>query len=413
MKLSKILQTFERKQLADIPAAVHTAMKGTGLALPKGARVAVTAGSRGIANIAVILKSVCGVVREMGGEPFIVPAMGSHGGATAEGQQAIIEDYGVTEAFVGAPILSSMKVAELDSEGLGHRMFMDRHAYESHGVIIVNRVKIHTDFHGPFESGMMKMCVIGLGKHAQALEMHSFGSNGLRDKMPPAARRIIESGKILMGVGILENAYDETADIRAALPQDIEKTELEMLDWNRAHMPSLPVDDVDVLIVDRIGKDISGVCMDSNIIGRLRVLGVPEPVRPRIKMIIADDLTEETHGNASGMGLADLITEKLRSKIDFAATYENVLTSSFTARGSMPVVVKNALEGLRQSARSCGYGVSGMDELRVMRIRDTLHLSEVYVSDSLLADVSLCKNAEITGLSMEAFDGQGELVAWA
>ena len=389
MKFYKAIQTFDKKKVADISGTIRNEMLKTGLSIPAGARIAVTAGSRGVANIAEILKAVCNTVKEMGGEPFIIPAMGSHGGATAEGQRELIEGYGITEEYVGAPILSSMKVTELDNSGLKHRLYMDRHAYESHGVIAVNRVKVHTDFHGPIESGVMKMCVVGLGKHAQALEMHSFGVHGLRDLVPPAARKVLATGKILMGIGTVENAYDETAQIRAALPADLETMELEMIDECRRLMPSLPADEIDVLIVERMGKDISGVGIDTNIIGRIRIPGEQEPDNPRIKMIIVDDLTEETHGNALGMGLADLITEKLRDKIDFPSTYENVLTSSFLLRGAMPLVVKDVEEGLKHALRCCHGGD------KVMKIRDTLHLSEIYVSESLKDIVAARPNVEI------------------
>jgi len=405
MKLHKVIQRFDGERLADIPGAVRREMLNSGLSLPKGERIAVTAGSRGVANIAVIIKSVCDTVREMGGEPFVIPAMGSHGGATAEGQRELIQSYGITEEYVGAPIYSSMEVVELDSEGLEHRLFMDRYAHEAYGVIAVNRVKVHTDFHGPIESGVMKMCVIGLGKHAQALEMHSFGVYGLRDLVAPAARKIFESGKILLGIGALENGYDETTQVRAALPNDIEAMEMEMLDRCRTLMPSLPANDIDVLIVDRMGKDINGVGIDTNIIGRMRIRGEAEPEKPRIKMILVDDLTEDTHGNASGMGLADLITEKLRSKIDFAATYENMLTSSFIMRGAMPIAVENAREGLRHALRCCGR-----DGRKVMRIRDTLHISEIYVSEDMLEDMP--DYVEITSQVIEAFDERGELSGW-
>ncbi len=411
MKMTKIVQSFERPVIQDIEAQVRRGVLESGLALPVGARVAVTAGSRGVANIAKVIKAICGAVRELGGEPFVIPAMGSHGGATAEGQRALIESYGVTEDFIGAPIVSSMKVTEMDGTGLGHRLFMDANAHAAHGVIVVNRVKVHTDFHGPTESGMMKMCVIGLGKHAQALEMHSFGVHGLRNLIPEAARRVIASGKILLGVGLGENAYDETALVRVAGPQDIEKTELDMIAWNRAHMPALPVKDIDVLVVDRMGKDISGVGIDTNIIGRMRIAGEPEPQSPRIGMIVVDDLTRETHGNATGMGLADFITEKYRAKIDFPATYENILTSSFVLRGLMPIAVKNAATAVRHALRSCGR--AAQENPRVLRIRDTLHLSEMYASDALLGELAKLPNVVVTGEMIELAGGEGELVPWA
>ena len=411
MQLTKIRQSFDRTRLEDIEGTAYQSVLESGLTLPEGARVAVTAGSRGVANIAVILRAICAAVRKLGGDPFVIPAMGSHGGATAQGQRELIASYGVTEENVGAPIVSSMKVAELDASGLGHRLFMDKSAYEAYGVIAVNRVKVHTDFHGPFESGVMKMCVIGLGKHAQALEMHSFGVHGLRDLIPPAARTVIASGKILLGVGIAENAYDETAQVRAALPQDIERMETELLAWNREHMPSLPVEELDVLMIDRMGKDVSGVGIDTNIIGRMRIAGEAEPESPRIRMIVVDDLTEATHGNATGMGLADLVTEQFKEKIDFPATYENVLTSSFVMRGNLPIVTKNAAEAFRHALRCCGR--SRQNSPYVIRMIDTLHLEELYVSQAVLEIVKDLPYVEVTGDTMEITREDGNLTPWA
>lgn len=411
MKLHKIIQTFDETCISNIKLTVQQEMLNTKIQFPKGARIAVTVGSRGISNIAEIIKAVCSTVKEMDGNPFIVPAMGSHGGATAEGQQEIVESYGITEDYVGAPILSSMEVVELESEGLCHKLYMDKYAHNAHGVIAINRVKVHTDFHGEIESGVMKMCVIGLGKHAQALEIHNYGANGLRDLTPPAARKIIESGKILMGIGILENAHDKVVEIKAVQPNEIELMERNMLDKCRKLMPSLPSENIDVLIVDRIGKNISGVGMDTNIIGRMRIVGEPEPKTPSIKIIIANDLTEESHGNALGMGLSDIITEKLRNKIDFNATYENVLTSTFIQRGFMPIVVKNIAEGLKHGLRCSGCNVTN-SKPRVMRIRDTLHMGEIYVSKAILEEISKQPNIKITNETIDVYDGNGDLLPW-
>jgi len=403
--MTRVRQTFDSPHIKDVEAHTRQTILDSGVTIKPNARIAITAGSRGISNIALILKTVVETVREMGGQPFIVPAMGSHGGATAEGQRALIEGYGITEEYVGAPIHSSMQVTELDSSGLQHRLYMDKYAAESDGVIVVNRIKVHTDFHGPIESGIMKMCVIGLGKHALALEMHSLGVYGLRDLIPIAARKIIATGKILLGIGICENAYDQTALIQAMLPDQIEKTEMQMLDWNRAHMPSLPLDDIDVLIIDRMGKDISGLGIDTNIIGRMRIVGEAEPERPRIRAIIVDDLTEGTHGNAMGMGLADFLTKRLRDKINFHDTYENVLTSSFLIRGNMPVVLDTPREALQQALR--GY-VRGVDAPRIIRIRDTLSLSDIQLSPAALAAL---KGADVYG-EQPLFSADGELAPW-
>jgi hypothetical protein len=304
--------------------------------------------------------------------------MGSHGGATAEGQIEILESVGITEEAMGIPILSSMEVVKLPRGNLENDAFMDKHAYESDGVILINRIKLHTDFHGPYESGLAKMTVIGLGKHHGALEMHGLGVRGLRDLLPQTAEHIFATGKILVGIAVIENAYDEICVIRTVRAEEIMEEEPLLLDQSRKNMPSLPVEDIDVLIVDRMGKNISGMGLDPNIIGRMRIRGQPEPERPRIKSIVVADLTDETHGNALGVGLADVITKRLFERIDFGPTYENLITTTFLERGKIPVVAQSLREAVAIALRACGPLQSGKE--RIVRIRDTLHLSEVYVS---------------------------------
>jgi hypothetical protein len=263
---------------------------------------------------------------------------------------------------------------------------MDRLAFESDGILLINRIKPHTDFHGPYESGLVKMSVIGLGKERQAVAMHDFGVHGLRDLVPKAAARILNLGKIIGGLAIVENAYDETAHIEFVPAHQILAREPALLDEARKNMPRLPVDDIDVLIVDELGKNISGSGMDTNIIGRIRIPGEPEPPAPRIRSIMVDDLTPESHGNATGLGLADLITRRFHQKIDFAATYRNIITSSFLERGKMPVIAENAKEAYRIARRTCG--VISPDAERIIRIRNTLHISEIYISRALARDLS-------------------------
>lgn len=325
----KIKQKFNNDKLEDISKAVQEEVKNVGLNIKPGSKIAITVGSRGIANLKVIVKAVVDSLKEMGAEPFIIPAMGSHGGATAEGQIEVLASYGVTEGYIGAPIKSSMKVVTLPSDGLEHKVYMDKYAYEADGTIVLNRVKLHTDFHGPTESGLMKMIVIGLGKHAQALVMHRYGVYGLRELIPPTARQVLKHGNIIMGLGIVENAYDETYIVKAMKPEVMEEEEIKLMNIARTTFPSLPVDRMDILVVDSIGKDISGSGMDTNIIGRIKINTEKDPKTPKITNIIITDLTEASHGNAVGMGLADIMTKRFKDKIDFNTTYENVLTSTF------------------------------------------------------------------------------------
>jgi hypothetical protein len=312
--------------------------------------------------------------------------MGSHGGGTAVGQAEVLASYGVTPEAMGCPVRSSMETVELTGADSPARVFMDHFAYESDGVILINRVKLHTDFHGRHESGLVKLSVIGLGKHRQALEIHSHGVYGLRNLIPPTAARIFDSGKVLFGLALVENAYDETMKIQALEAGEIMEKEPALLALSRANMPSLPVDDVDLLLIDEMGKDISGAGIDPNIIGRNMIRGEPEPERPRIKAIVVTDLTPASHGNAVGIGLADVVTKQLVDKIDLDATYENTVTSTFLERGKIPVTAPDAREAYAWARRSCG--VIPEEDVRVIRIRNTLELSEVYVSDAVLADLS-------------------------
>lgn len=406
MKLHRVLQHFPRPQVVAVEATVRSQMAESLLVFPKGASVAIAAGSRGIANIGRITKTVVEVVAESGANPFIVPAMGSHGGATAEGQTELLASYGITEHAMACPIRSSMEVVELAQEGLSNKVFMDRFAWESDGVIVINRIKPHTDFHGPHESGLVKMSVIGLGKEAQAFELHRFGVHGLRDLVPQTAKHVLATGKILMGIGIVENAYDETAIIEAIPGAQIMTREPVLLHEARKNMPRLPVNDLDVLIVDRLGKNISGTGMDTNIIGRIRIAGQPEPESPRIKSVLVRDLTDESHGNATGMGLADVTTQCLFDKIDFEVTNKNILTSGFLERGKLPYVAQSDAEAMEVAIRSAGC--LEPDNARVIRMRDTLHLGELLVSRTVLDELESNDNVETINGPVDALQQNSE-----
>jgi len=410
-RLTKIRQYFPRPRLDDVPSAVAQELAQMKPQIRPNTSIAIAVGSRGIANIAVIVKTVVNFIKAQSATPFIIPAMGSHGGATAEGQAGVLAGYGITETTMGAPVHSSLDVVEIPAEGMRNRVFMDHHAYESDGVILINRVKPHTDFHGPHESGLVKMSVIGLGKHRQALEIHSFGVYGLRELIPPTARRIFDTGKVLFGVALVENAYDETMLVKALRADEIMDEETELLEIARANMPHLPVDDVDVLIIDRMGKDVSGAGIDPNIIGRNKIRGEPEPVRPRVKAITVHDLTDATHGNACGAGLADVITRRLFDKTDLAVTNENIVTSSFLERGKLPVIAPTDAEAYAWALRSCS-GPGGRVQPgceRVIRIRDTLHLSELYVSRAILDEVKDRPDIEVIGDPVDVFDESGTM----
>ena len=405
--LIRIRQSFGAEKLEDIDAALRFELDRSAVRIDRGARIAIAIGSRGIANIASISKEIVSWVRRQGGEPFIVPAMGSHGGATAEGQRRILEGFGLTEAYTGAAIRSAMNVVELPSGDAGVPVYMDELSSRADGTIVVNRVKPHTSFHGRYESGLMKMIAIGLGKHAQAAAVHRLGVPGLRDVMPRVARQILQHGNIILGVGIVENAYDETLKIQA-LPADvIGVKEPELLDLARANMPKLPVDALDLLIVDEIGKDISGLGMDPNVIGRLKIAGEPEPELPNIKVIVIRDLSEGAHGNATGMGLADIATRRMYEKIDFRVVYENVLTSTFLERGKVPLIAQTDRQAIEFAFRALG----SIDpaEARIARIKNTLRLDVLHVSPSVLREIEGSSDIEVVGPVPEPFDEQGQL----
>lgn len=405
-KLIKVRQFFNREHIEDIEGKVRTEILRLGISIKSGSEIAIAVGSRGIRNIDRIVKTTVDVIKELGGRPFIVPAMGSHGGATSEGQKRLLEGYGIREDIIGAPILSSMEVVELPSDGLENRVFMDKIAYSADGTIIINRIKPHTDFHGDVESGLLKMCVIGLGKHKQAIEIHRFGTYGLRHLIPPTAKRIIEYGNIIFGIGIVENAYDETMILEAVMPEDFEETDKRLLKIAKENMPSLPVDKLDLLIVDEMGKDISGAGMDTNIIGRIYIDGEPEPDKPKITRIVVTDLTDKTHGNAIGLGLADFITKRLFSKIDFDATYQNAVTSTFVLRGKIPIIAEDSRTAIEWALRTCGP--INIERARVIRIKNTLSLGELYVSESILEEIK--DRVEIIGDFVDICDKEGELI---
>lgn len=354
----------------------------------RGKRIAIGIGSRGVAEIPKIARRLAALVRESGGEPFIVPAMGSHGGATPEGQIEVLAGLGVTEDSAGCPIRATMETVILGETVDGFPLHFDRNAAEADGLIIANRVKIHTDFHGPHESGLLKMLAIGLGKENGAARIHSFGVHGLRNIMPEVARALLPKINLVAGVATVEDGYHRPVIIEMLTPALLAQGEQRLLDECRRLMPRLPVDDIDVLIVDLMGKDISGAGMDTNIIGRWRIAGEPEPETPRVKALVVLDLTESSHGNATGVGLADFTTRRLLDKIDFPIFTKNIFTSGFPLRGYIPLVYETDEAAIEAAlAHVFRANPDGRGAARVIRIRSTLDLDEIQVSPSLLDEV--------------------------
>lgn len=402
----KIRQHFPDNALSDLVGTLRAELTSLQELIQPGADIAIAVGSRGIDNLPLIVSETTRMVRDRGARPFVVPAMGSHGGATAKGQREVLTLYGVREEIVGAPIRSSMEVIEVPRGDSPVPVFMDRLAWKSDGVLLINRVKPHTDYHGTYESGLMKMAVIGLGKEEGAKAIHRFGIRGLKEMIAPAARQILNTGRILGGVAIVENARHQTLRVRALRAGQIPAEEPPLLELARQNMPSLPVEEADILIIDRMGKDISGTGIDPNVIGRIRVPGQEEPDRPRIKAILVASLSERSQGNAVGVGLADVITRALYERIDHATTYRNVITSTFLERGKIPLVAPDDQTAFQVALNSCGGVRTG--EERILRIADTLNLEEIYVSGAVLKELA-DSSFEILQEEVDLFNASGAL----
>lgn len=354
----------------------------------KGKSIALGFGSRGVARIAEIAREMVAMVKASGGDPFIVPAMGSHGGATPAGQIEVLSGLGISEESAGCPIRATMETVILGETDRGMPVHFDRYAAEADGYMICNRIKIHTDFHGPHESGLIKMLGIGMAKETGAASLHSFGVVGLRDYMPENARLVLQRTRFIAGFGTVEDGYHRPVHLEAFTKADLWDGEMRLLDLGRRLMPRLPADQIDVLIIDMMGKDISGAGMDTNVIGRWRIAGEPEPERPRIKAIVVLDLTEASHGNATGTGLADFTTRRLLDKIDFPITTKNAFTSGFLMRGNLPMVFETDAEAIDAAITSVFRShPQDRSNARVMRIRSTLDLEALSVSAALLDDV--------------------------
>jgi hypothetical protein len=407
LRLTKIRQRLERHGLPDPVLVLHDQLARLDELIRPGAHIALAVGSRGINNLQAVVREVVAYFKTRGARPFIVPAMGSHGGATAEGQTEVLAAYGVTESTVHAPVRATMEAVELYKGDLPFGVFMDRHAHESDGVILINRIKPHTDFHGRYESGLMKMALIGLGKQSGALAIHQFGVFGLRELIEPGARTVLACGKILGGVGLVEDAHHSTMLVRVMTASEIPDEEPPLLAVAKKNLPRLPVNAVDVLVIDRMGKDISGVGMDPNVTGRIGVTGEHDPTAPKIDAMVVCDLTEPSNGNAIGVGLADVITRRLYEKIDREATYANVITSSFLERGKIPIAVASDRDAFEVALRSSARASNGRG--RIIRILDTLRLEDIYVSRAVLDDLRDSASIEVLERDVEVFDAAGSL----
>ena len=354
-KVVLVKQTSDVPAIADVAAAVKREIAELDLTVKSGAQIAIAVGSRGITDIAVIVKTIVDELKNLGAKPFIVPAMGSHGGATAEGQIMVLETLGVTENFVGAPIRSSMEVVQLGTTESGIPVFVDKNAVESDGIVVVNRVKAHTDWDGPTESGMLKLMTIGLGKQKGAQTAHKFAVKyGFKNVIPVVGRYVLEHAPVLFGVGLVENFYHQQAIIKAIKPELLEETEKALLVESKKLMARIPFDTLDVLVIQEIGKKISGTGMDTNVIGRIYLSSEPEPDLPQYTEIVALDLADGSYGNATGIGLADFTTRRLVNKMDVKATNINCVAGACPARARVPITEKTDGEAIANALLICG-----------------------------------------------------------
>ncbi len=405
-EVALVRRHFSTEKIDDVAGEVRKELSRVNLAgrVKPGQRIALTAGSRGVDNIALILKTIGEELKKLDARPFIVPAMGSHGGATAKGQVELIAEYGITEEALGVPILSSMETVILGETCYGAKVHMDRNAYEADGVIVVGRIKNHTGFRAPIESGLCKMMAIGLGKQRGAESIHA---HGLPRNIPEAARVMIGTAKIILGVGTVENAYHKTYRLVATPPEGIHDTDREWLPVASRLMARLPFDDLDVLIVDRIGKNISGSGMDFNVIGMWRRTG-EGPFTPMYQRIVVLDVTPESHGNCAGIGMADFTTRRLVGQFDAAKSYWNAITGNVPQSVRIPIALESDVEAVEvalHSARPAG------GDFLLARIRSTLELEEFYVSGPLLAQLQGRSDYEVVrGIAAMPVDDQGNLL---
>ena len=409
-KMYRVRQRLSGTRIENIAETVADELQGLSLsAVQPGHRIAITAGSRGIAEIARILQAVVDFFKSIGAEPFLFPAMGSHGGATAAGQVAVLQKLGITESSVNAPIRSSMEVAQIGATEDDVPVYIDKIALSADHILVVNRIKSHTKFKAPIESGLMKMMAIGMGKQEGAKFYHRAAVQYTFPKIIlDAGRIVINKAPIVGAVGIVENGYGETTAIAAMKPDDIENREKELLLLSKRMMARLPFDDIDLLIVDEIGKDISGVGIDPNITGRNRdFLDVFEHPA-RVKRIFVRDLTDQTRGNAIGIGLADITTKRLVDKIDYAATYKNCITAISLEKAAVPMHFETDREAIDVALGS--LGLIAPVKSRIVRIKNTLQLETVAASESYANDLDQRPDLEILEEpSPMAFDEQNNL----
>ena len=414
-KMALVRQDLFREEITDVEQVVIEAIRDLNIEgkISPGMRVAVPAGSRGIDRIDEVIKAAVDLLKEWGARPFIYPAMGSHGGATPEGQLSILGHYGITEEFMGVPILASMEVVEVGMTERGVPVYLDRYAYEADALVVINRVKTHTKFDGEIESGLFKMMAIGMGKHQGASMYHRAAvDHGMEAIILDAGKMILEKCPVLFGLGIVENGVDRVTRIEAFPPEAMLEGEKRLLRFSKEVMAKIPFDNLDLLIVDEIGKNISGTGMDTKVIGRHRDLIGDFWIHPHPKRILVRDLTEASEGNATGIGLADFTTRRCVDKIDMRKTAVNCITALSPEKAALPLSFPTDREAVETALKT--LGLKPLSELRIARIKNTLSLEVLSVSEGLDRDVEENpKVRRLTGYTEMEFDGEGILISFS
>jgi len=408
--LAPVRQTLSQPAIADPAGEARLLWQNSGVrgCLRHGDRVAVAVGSRGIANLTTIVRATLETLRDWGAQPFVVAAMGSHGGGTSEGQQQLLADYGITEQSLRVPVRTEMTSVQIGTNSWGEPVYWDKNAWEADAVVTISRIKPHTDFRGRHESGIVKMLAIGLGKREGAAQHHRWGVRGLRDMLPESARVILEKTRFLGGLAVLENAREETALMRVLEPDTLLLEEPGLLQQAREWMGRLPFAQLDLLVIGEIGKNYSGAGIDPNVVGRLLVEGEPEFESPRITRICALDLSPESHGNGTGIGIADLTTDRLLSALDSAPFRMNNLTACFLWRSKLPISFPTDRECILAGLETCWQ--PNPDALRMAIIPNTLEVTRLWASRPLLQEVDGNDGLETLGeLRPLPFDSAGNL----
>ena len=407
--LIPIDQSFSRKRINEISNTIASEMEKIPIDSIDGKSIAITVGSRGITGIVNIIGALVQELKARGGEPFIVPAMGSHGGATAEGQIKILASYGITEGSIGAPIRSSMEVVEVGQLEDGTALYTDRLAFEADAIVIANKIKPHADFKGSYESGLVRMLSIGLAKHKGAVAIHRHGFDQFHDVLPRAAEVLLARLPILFGLAILENAFDELMSLEIIPTEKVMSREKKLLEISKQSIGRLLFPKIDLLIIDEIGKNISGEGMDPNVTGRPGS-GLPGFNAPKIQKIVVLDITPQSHGNGVGIGLADISTRSCIEKIDLGAIYTNAITATILDPAKLPIILNSDRDAVSVALKTCNRITP--ETARVVRIKNTLELHRIWVSPAMLDEVDNDENITIAGEETPmAFDSSGRILS--